>query len=457
MKEAGKSIFKKNEKFIVIGSVAFLFLLFNLYMPTIRSDDLVYLDRVNNLGYIGASLEHYRTWSSRILIELFLMFFSKHFLLWKILNSFVMLGTVLILCRYIFKKITIRDFLLVFSIYCLIPMTVMGETGWRATTLNYQWPVTFALVAFYPFYQLINQQKINQTIYFISIPFLVYAANQEQVNICYFVLTSILSIYLYSNKNYSLKLLPFTIISFVELVFSLTAPGNSVRSIQETARWFPEYKNFSMINKIDLGISSFGKPFFVDMNSLFFLFFLLVFILAYIKTNNYYVKIISAVPFFTNLLIYIGNTMNQSFTNVSGNSRAMIWDSGALEKLFSKTGTNLSLFYPGTWLATIFILGLLACLIFALYICFDRAKISLLMIVILLMGVCSRVIMGCSPTIWASGMRTYYILYVVIAVLVLMLLKELCTLVLPKKFELIQVSLTVIGFSTFLLTFFKKA
>ena len=33
--------------------------------------------------------------------------------------------------------------------------------------------------------------------------------------------------------------------------------------------------------------------------------------------------------------------------------------------------------------------------------------------------------MGFSPTVWASGMRTYYILYVVIAILVLMAVKEL--------------------------------
>lgn len=44
-------------------------------MPTMRADDVVYASRLDELGYLGASIEHYKTWSSRIIIELFLMFF----------------------------------------------------------------------------------------------------------------------------------------------------------------------------------------------------------------------------------------------------------------------------------------------------------------------------------------------------------------------------------------------
>ncbi|NTM20478.1 hypothetical protein HQ712_13785, partial [Enterococcus faecium] len=145
----------------------------------------------------------------------------------------------------------------------------MGETGWRATTLNYQWPVTFCLLVFYPFYQLLRDEKINMKIYWISIPLLIFSANQEQVNVCFFALTSIVTVYLLFKKNYSYKLLVFSVISFIELIFSLTTPGNSVRATQEVGRWFPQYEHFNFLNKLDLGISSFGKPFFLDTNILF--------------------------------------------------------------------------------------------------------------------------------------------------------------------------------------------
>lgn len=433
-----------------------VFLLFNMYMPTIRADDMVYASRLDKLGYLGASIEHYKTWSSRIIVELFLMFFSKHFALWKLLNSMVMVGTVVLLCKYVFEKINVKNLLLVFSIYCLVPMTVMGETGWRATTLNYQWPVAFSLLVFFPFFQVLRGEVITRKIYWLSIPLLIFSTNQEQVNACFFVLTSIVSLYLIVNGRYSYKLSVFSIISLAELIFSLTTPGNALRAVHEINRWFPEYKNFNFLNKLDLGISSFGKPFFLDMNILFLLLFSLVFILVYRKHQNYYVRILTALPLFLNLIIYFGNTMGQSFTYVSGNKRAMIWSSSNLKNLFTGLGTKLSLFYPGTWIATLVVLGLLICLIVGIYLSFDNKKNAILLVILMIMGFCSRVIMGFSPTVWASGMRTYYILYIVIVILVLMGVKELMKSMSLQKNELLRFGLTMLGICTLILTVMSK-
>ncbi|HFN1477692.1 TPA: hypothetical protein ACIK8G_002994, partial [Enterococcus faecium] len=118
---------------------------------------------------------------------------------------------------YVFEKINVKNLLLVCSIYCLIPLTVMGETGWRATTLNYQWPVAFSLLTFYPFFQLLRGEEINRKIYWVSIPLLIFLTNQEQVNACFFVLTSIVSLYLIVNGRYNYKLSVFSIISLAEL------------------------------------------------------------------------------------------------------------------------------------------------------------------------------------------------------------------------------------------------
>lgn len=96
-------------------------------MPTVRADDLVYVNRLDKLGYLGASIEHYKTWSSRVIIELFLMFFSKHLMLWKLLNSTIMTGSIVLLCKYVFNKLYSKNLLLVFSIFCLIPLTIMGK------------------------------------------------------------------------------------------------------------------------------------------------------------------------------------------------------------------------------------------------------------------------------------------------------------------------------------------
>lgn len=384
------------------------------------------------------------------------MFFSTHFTLWKILNSMVMFGTVIMLCKYVFGKLQPKNLIMVCSIFCLIPLTVMGETGWVATTLNYQWPAAFSLLAFYPFFQLLKEKNLNTKIYWVALPFLLFLANQEQINLCFFTLTSIVSVYLWLKGKYDFRLLVYSIISFLGILFFLTTPGNSIRAVHEVNKWFPQYKDFSLIHKLDLGISSFGKPFFLDTNILFLLLFALIFVLTYFKCQNYYVKLLTALPIFLNLIIYFGRTMITGFTNVRGNGRSMIWNSSNLEKLFTNTGTKLSVHFPGTWIATLLVLGLLVCLLLGIYLSFNNSKTAVFLMLLMLMGFFSRVVMGFSPTVWASGMRTYYILYVVAALIVLAALKEAMNYLNPKKIELLQLGISMLGICTIILTVLNK-
>ncbi|EOS8067559.1 hypothetical protein C8050_RS02000, partial [Enterococcus faecium] len=120
------------------------------------------------------------------------------------------------------------------------------------------------------------------------------------------------------------------------------------------------------------------------------------------------------------------------------------------------TGTKLSFSYPGTWVATLLILGLMICLLLGIYLSFTNKKIALFLSLLMVMGFCSRVIMGFSPTVWASGMRTYYILYVVVAIVVLMFIRELIKKLNYQKTELLQISLTMLGICTIILTVINR-
>lgn len=64
--------------------------------------------------------------------------------------------------------------------------------------------------------------------------------------------------------------------------------------------------------------------------------------------------------------------------------------------------------------------------------------------------------MGFSPTVWASGVRTFYIMYMVAAILVLMLLKELSKSLKINKMEFVQFSISTIGICTFILTVLNR-
>ncbi|EGP5300989.1 hypothetical protein EAC14_07380, partial [Enterococcus faecium] len=70
MNKHNRKIKYNKELILMLLGIWVVFLLFNMYMPTIRADDLAYASRLDKLGYLGASIEHYKTWSSRIIVEL---------------------------------------------------------------------------------------------------------------------------------------------------------------------------------------------------------------------------------------------------------------------------------------------------------------------------------------------------------------------------------------------------
>ncbi|MFD1466116.1 DUF6056 family protein [Lapidilactobacillus mulanensis] len=447
------NIKRSNREIILVTlGLGIVLLLFNLYVPTLKNDDLGYIHRANTMGYWGATVDHYHSWSSRLVIEFFVMFFAKNFLLWQFINTIVMLGTIIIIYKFVFGSLEPKKLLLTAALYFLMPLMIMNEAGWIATTLNYSWPTLAALLAFYPFYQTIKKKKASPYILIFSTVLLVFAANQEQINLCFFVLTLIVSVYIKTTtKHYPIQLLPLSLISFAELFFSITTPGNLIRFNKEVIRWFPGYEHFSIVNKIDLGISSFGKPFFFDTNILFGALFALIAIAGYQNTKNYYLRLISLTPLSLNLLIFLGKTMKPSFLN-TGSQQNMIWDSNGIDKLFSRTGTDLSLLHPGTWLATLTILSLLLFLCISLFTSFTNKHEAIFAIVLILMAFGSRLILGFSPTVWASGLRTYYLVFVVAIILVLMLWKQEIRKLNSSQIQLVTASTTVIGILTLIVT-----
>lgn len=442
---------RNNKYYIHLLLIFFSCLIFTFFMSNFGGDDIVFLNRVNDFGYIKASIDYYNNWSSRTVIELLLMFFSKHHLMWQIFNSFVMTGTVYIVTEYTLNKKNIQNLYFVFGIYAMIPLTLMRETGWIATTLNYHWAVFFVLVAFFPFYQTLKDKEVTLKIYALSVISLIYGANQEQINICFFVLTLILTIYFLINKKYNFKLLILNIISFSELLYFLFSPGNKVRLSKEIIHWFPDYIHYSLINKFDLGLSSFGKPFFIDSNMLFFILFIIVAFLVYKSEHNMFLKFISAIPAFFNIIIYLGNTTKLGFSNYPANTSTAIFASNNLANRFSNTGTGLTIHNPSTWLPTILILFLIFCLTVGLLLSFKTIKKGLFTSLLFIMAVSSRIMIGFSPTVWASGVRTYLVTFIVTMIIISLLIDPL-EKISKNTTDYIKFTITVIGISTFLLT-----
>lgn len=248
----------------LISSLPILVLFY--YIPNF-GDDIVnqrygylYNTPIKDLFYV---LNQYKTWSSRIIINFFMYAFEtmpKCIFVLVVGACYVLLVTSLsnIFNGNYKKKIASysMDWLIVLSIYCL-PFTSLHTAGWIATTVTYFMPVCLAS---YSLTSLFENEKSNSYVSYILMTFgTLIAANNEQVMIFLLITFALLFVFRRSSIN-CLSLLQFMAL-IIDLVIFILSPGNKARNVLDIKRYFPEFSNLSIINKVDIGIMSTSQHF----------------------------------------------------------------------------------------------------------------------------------------------------------------------------------------------------
>lgn len=417
----------KKEYLYPILIFCYYFIFIYLFSTQFR-DDIGYLQRYNDMGIIEASLDNYLHWSSRIVLEIALMFFTKYFFLWKFSYAVVMTGTIMMISTYAFRTWKNESIFLPFLFLNLFPLFLMDEAGWVATSLNYAFPLFALLLSFFPIYKLLINESVAIHWWIISFLALIFGGNQEQFNLCFIVLLVILSFYLIKKKRAHIFMIPIFLLSLFHLTLFLTTPGNKERIQAETTRWFPEFEKFGLITKVDLGFSSFIRTIFLEFSVPLFIFFLLLAFIAFYKSKSKFVRISGLFPILTNLAFTISPFFYYSESNFQfSNFYEQIFQIVTFRDKFSSLGTGLVLFDIHTWGPTILGFMLVISVLIVLLFTLSSINKSILASILFIMILCSRVILGFSPTVWASGIRTFYLSFIIITLLTMFLIEELST------------------------------
>lgn len=240
----------------------------------------------------------YNNWTSRVVIEFFLVIFTGKFpLLWRIFDSLMY-----VIIAYSIKRIFLNSkenkiSWITVILVSMIPILLVREAGWIATSVNYIWPIACGLIALIPIRKCLDNQKINVIEYLIYLPFTLYAINSELVCACILVTYIIFSIYLIIKKKMKPIIILILLLSIISIIFILTCPGNSVRTNQEKATYFSDYNNLSLIEKILIGIISTMNYYLFNFNIIYFIFTLIMMIIVFRKYDNILFKVISCFPF----------------------------------------------------------------------------------------------------------------------------------------------------------------
>ena len=374
------------------------------------NDDINYFNTIlDKMSLNKFIIMRYNTWTSRIIIESVLVVISRYIYLWRIIDSLMMVLLFYSINKLCFKKNNLKNMFIVALMVLIYPLIDLTGAGFASCTTNYLWPLSLMFFSFLPYRYIILKEKINNRKMIMCILSLIYACNQEQCVCIIFVVSLIMLILNIKNKSdYKYPLISL-IISIVSLVFILTCPGNELRSIIEMNKWYPDYINANIMDKIYLAIVS-SVSILVSNGIVLWLFSLILFIVII----SIKVRLIDRIISFILLII---TTILSGFRFVSlllRNSYVIFDYRTSIGHVFTFSFSN--------FLVLFLCLLLFICIFYLLYVIYNKR--SLIYIFIILLGCGTRIMIGFSPTIFASGRRTAIFLYYSIIMVIILLWKD---------------------------------
>ncbi len=407
----------------------------------------------------------YQTWSSRVWIEGLCALVCRNTVVWKIIDICVWMLIFWCLQKIFSKKYSWH----IVALLLLFPLGVLNSAGWMATTMNYTWPVAAALFVFVVLAQHLREERVPVWYYILSVPAVIFATSVEGVCAAVVgILVVSLFVEIFVQKRALKAVLPllgWMVLSFCSLASILTCPGNAARTEEEIANYMQNFPALNIFDKLDMGLVDTMYRMMDEGVVLSVVFGTVLLVIAVMKLNrrggnpqNASATIeasqsTSSQNAITNAILYVTAALPliwMLFETVFVDARNTIF--GAVsdvlsEETFITAGTyHMSRNYIPTLLSALVIIAVIV----TLALISENWYECLTYEMIYLAGIGTRLVMGFSPTIFASGMRTYTYYYFAEIALTLLILQRNVDLteehrVLRKVLPIIVVLLLLIG------------
>ena len=276
---------------------------------------------------------------------------------------------------------------------------------------------------------------------------LLYAANQEQMALILCSIYILFSVYFFYTNNSSRYIILQTCICLASLVFILSAPGNHARLLKETTKWFPDYNLLTFMDKFILGFTTTILPYILNFDSIFITFCLFISISVWKKHNKALYRLVSLIPLFFSVFF---NLYEKFICRIIPSLTDMYIRYP--EKVLLKNIHIINFNHLTSYFSLIIGVITVGTIFFSIFLVFGNSKSGWLCLTIFSIGFCSRIIMGFSPTIFASGLRTYTFLYFSLIICCILIIKELFDLIPENKSKLILFNMGIVSICLFFLS-----
>ncbi len=396
------------------GGFVLILLYLQRFLQTGWGDDLWFARQAEPLGAYLAG--RYQEWTSRLFVEA-----GERLLtaapdwIWRTLNLLMVLLLVWIVADLFGipqKGTKLQSQIILFTLIWFVPMETVKDAGWISTTLNNLWPLALGLVALRPIRHLLAGEQCPKWEYFACPPCLLYGANAELCGALLLASYLAFGAYLFLSKK---RLSPFylllTLMAAASVAFALTAPGNAIRAAAETVTWFPAFADLGVWEKLLMGWIDTGTYYLAlgGIAKYNYLFALLAGILQAClwrrrKERWFACRIcIALVPFLFCCMVGLLRRRHYEgyFFNLLARNHCLPIGAGYYG-FFGRSPYPM----PMVLLQACVYLAIAACVGLTIYFLHGRSHETLLELYLLGAGLSSRLIVGFSPTYYASGQRT---------------------------------------------------
>lgn len=402
MKTFIKRVVRKENMPFILFFLSYLVIFFSV---KIANDDSVLITEYQNLTWSdhwNLILKDYYSWSSRVLVNFVIHYLlGKPAIIFTILNAFVALALTKSFSK-LFGHDNINVNVFIVGMILIYPIQYLGTAGWLVTFMTYFWPMVAGFIALIPIRKVQDSENFRWWQFFIYSVTLIYAANEElELVVLLFVYSIFLVYFLLSKKNHPFIWVQHALL-VLSLIFTITAPGNGNRSGSETFHWFPTYNMLDTVDKIDIGFFSTMQNVIFENHLFMLILTAIMFYVVHKKYSSVFLKGFAAIPMI--MILFFGLLKNVILIYFSKFS--LLLENVSPNGLFSIT-TNSMFSLAKYGLIMLFAL----CFMVTIFLCLDKLYSSLFAFSLLISGVASRVAMGFSPTVYASGFRTATPLY----------------------------------------------
>lgn len=412
--------------------ILFFALMFLMHLVMgVNGDDIKYSKVLSNQTLLGYISYRYYNWSSRLVIESVLIVLARqNMFIWEILDCILYTLGVYYSIKLFNHKNSKHIAFLGVLLFLMYPFHEMASAGWIATTLNYLWCFSLAMISLIPFINHLYGKKTDALIYVISILALIYAIQQEQCCALIFGLSLVyLMDKLAKKETISRYHIFIVVMSFISMIFILTCPGNSVRFLAEASYWYPQYVNYGILEKIYLGIIP-TFTLLLEEKIIFPLFYLILTLAALTKVENKYLKYALCLnALFILFLVVFKTFIDISTLGVALNSAALSHLTAPFEAISNSIPplkTALAVMSYET-IAEINILTIAIAIYLLIGSCLMLVKAfgNYNYLILFLAGFMSKFITAFSPTVFVSGPRTLMFFYFILIWITLKLIVKL--------------------------------